>query len=234
MFWFLTLVPTFGSSLWKKWRRSWLSLQRVKHLRSQTRLCRQTRHVALGCSQIYTQIAWEIHWVFFFPFVWVYMFLTCPLMSAYVCVCVFFMCVLENALCGDVFVSPRPPLSWNTTISLSWIFTRWGSWSLSIAGNLRLGTCLIPTRSVWAAPRCLGEKALGKDVEGKKDTTTEGKCVGLWDGRLNNACFYMLQLLYNEVRIFLRPLASCKSCMGLGTESWIDALSRLVLFFYCC
>lgn len=43
------------------------SLWRVKHLHSQTRLSRQTRHVALGCSQIYTQIAWEIHWAFSSP-----------------------------------------------------------------------------------------------------------------------------------------------------------------------
>lgn len=37
------------------------SLQCVKRLRSPTKLCRQTRHVALGCSQIYTRIAGEIH-----------------------------------------------------------------------------------------------------------------------------------------------------------------------------
>lgn len=60
-----------------------LSLQRVKHLRSQTRLCRQTRHVALGCSQIYTQIACEIHSAFFSP----------PLMSVCMCVCV---CIRER------------------------------------------------------------------------------------------------------------------------------------------
>ena len=114
------------------------SLRRVKHLRSQTRLCRQTRHVALGSSQIYTQIAWEIQGpcVFFFSFVWVYMFLTGPLMSVRLCVCVF-LCVQENSFC----VSPPPLVEESHCFSVMNIYQAVGSWSLSVAGNLRLGTC---------------------------------------------------------------------------------------------
>lgn len=198
MFWFLILAPTFGSSLWKKWRRSWLSHQRAKHLRSQTRLCRQTRHVALGCSQIYTQKAWEIHRAFFPLCVGVhvsYMAINVSLL----CPCV---CVLETGLwfwcCGDVWRCVRfSPLCPGIPLSGVMNIYQLGSWSLSVAGNLQLGTCLILTPFCLSCSQVPAENKLWERMwgeEGRRDTTTEGMRIGLRDGRLNNFCFYMLQL----------------------------------------
>lgn len=207
MFWFLTQVPTFGSSLWKKWRR-WLFLRHSKRLHWQTRLCRQTRHVALGCSQIYTHTdRLRNPQGFFSPFVWVYMFLTCPLMSfpKHTFVCVLEICGMYSFLLS----CPGIPLFLCHEYLL-----RWGSWSLSVTGNPQLGTCLILPLFCLSWSQAPGTMSFGKrcrrreEVEGKRDTTTERKA----------GCLFLNAAVIMNWGFFLRHSASCKS-LGSDTKN---------------